>query len=111
MAKRALKIFVGIAGAAGVVVIPLIVLNYQGVGKPFTGFFTILFVNEPVGAFLDSGLVWVAQAEACAPFAYCSVTLGGWMLLVAFWLLMAGALAGVLAGLTAGLSRLRKAAR
>jgi hypothetical protein len=91
--RRTLMILTGIIGIYIIVVVPGIILNYYDFGKPYTGFFPIIFINKPIAIFLSSGLSLVTETGSCSPIAYCSVTITGWLLLFLFWFLLAWALA------------------
>ena len=91
--RSTLMILTVIIGIYIIVVIPGIILNYYDFGKPYTGFFPIVFINKPIAIFLSSGISMVTETGSCSPIAYCSVTITGWLLLVLFWFLLAWTLA------------------
>lgn len=104
--QRILRIFSGIISITAIVVIPGIILNYHDFGKPYSGFFPIIFVNKPIAIFLNSGFNMVTETGACGPIEYCSVTFTGWMLLVLFWLLLAWVFAWLISALLGRYSRI-----
>ena len=100
------KIFLGTIGVFIVIVVPSIVLNYYEIGKPYTGYFLLFFVNDPIRLFLDMGLSGVTETGKCSPIFHCKVTASGWFFLGVVWIGIAVLLAWIISATTNAIKKI-----
>lgn len=104
--RSVLKLFVIIIGVFTFIVLPAIVLNYYEIGKPYTGYFLLFFVNDPIRLFLDMGLSGVTETGKCSPIFHCKVTASGWFFLGVVWIGIAVLLAWIISATTNAIKKI-----